>query len=54
MDNSVCGKQSESKTEFTEEEAMEYLSNDVCIICIFLWNLCIYDVKIEYLCDSAT
>ena len=34
MDNSVCGKQSKSKTEFTEEVAMEYLSNDVCIICI--------------------
>ena len=34
MDNSVCGKQPESKTDFTEEEAMEYLSNDVCKICI--------------------
>ena len=34
MDNSVCGKQSESKREFTEREAMEYLSNDVCKICI--------------------
>ena len=34
MDNSVCEKQSKSKTEFTEEEAMEYLSNDVCIIFI--------------------
>ena len=34
MDNSVCGKQPESKTEYTEEEPMEYLSNDVCKICI--------------------
>ena len=34
MDNSVSGKQHESKTDFTEEEAIEYLSNDVCKICI--------------------
>ena len=40
MDNSVCGKQPESKTDFTEEEAMEYLSNDCMQNLYWFYAIC--------------
>ena len=50
MDKSAHENKTQKATEMTEEEAMDFLCNDVCENIIgFFCNLCKNEVYIEYI-----